>query len=50
MIMRSDSRALRALLILTSPAPWLPRLLPLWIEPARVGTDYSSFVRVTLKF
>lgn len=38
MIIRANNPLLRVLL-----------RLPLWVERARVGQDYDSFVRVTLR-
>jgi len=49
MLMRADSRTLKVLMFLSSPVPWLPSLFPLWVEHARVGNDYSTFVKVTLR-
>ena len=49
MLIRSDSLALRALLFIASPVAWLPHIVPLWVEHARVGDDYDSWVRVTLR-
>lgn len=46
MVIRADSLFLRALLFVASPTPLLPRLLPIAVEHARVGNDYTSFVRV----
>lgn len=49
MLMKANSRALRVLLIIANPTERLPSLLPLWIEPARVGQDYTTYVNVTLR-
>jgi hypothetical protein len=47
MLMRYDSRLLRVLVCVANPSQYLPALLPLWVMPARVGDDYTTFVRVT---
>jgi hypothetical protein len=47
MLMRYDSRLLRVLVCVANPSQYLPALFPLWIMPARVGNDYTTFVRVT---
>lgn len=49
MLLKRTSRLLDLLLFLSSPSPFLPALLPLWIEHARVGTDNTSYVRVMLR-
>lgn len=50
MIVRTNSRAFRVLCFLASPVPWLPRIVPLWIEACRVGQDYTSFAKVSLRY
>jgi hypothetical protein len=47
MLMRYDSRLLRVLVCVANPSQYLPALFPLWVMPARVGDDYTTFVRVT---
>lgn len=49
MLMRADSFLLRVLLFIASPTERFPSLIPLWIMPARVGTDTETFVKVTLR-
>lgn len=46
MVVRADSTFLSILLILANPTPRLPKLLPIAVEHARVGNDYTSFVRI----
>jgi hypothetical protein len=49
MILRADSFLLAVLETLANPTPLLPPLFPLWVERARVGQNYTDFVRVTLR-
>jgi len=50
MVLRSDSRALRVLLALVYPTPFLPALLPVRVMPARVGDNTTDFVRVFISW
>jgi hypothetical protein len=49
MIVRRDSKLLRVLMWVNSPTQHLPRLFPLWVMPARVQYDCSTFVTVTFR-
>ena len=49
MILRSDSRLLKILLVLAFPSQRLPALLPLWVMQARVGSNTTDFVSVTFR-
>lgn len=49
MLMRKDSCLFRALLVLWSPVEWLPPLFPMWVEQARVGADYKTYVNVSFR-
>tara|TARA_R110000868_G_C10649034_1_gene744788 strand:+ start:473 stop:673 length:201 start_codon:yes stop_codon:yes gene_type:complete len=47
LVFHKDSRLLWVLLFIASPTALLPRLLPLCVQPARVGTNCTDFVTVT---
>lgn len=47
MLMRSDSKLLKALMFLQNPTMRLPRLFPLYVYAARVGQDTETWCRVT---
>jgi hypothetical protein len=48
MLLRSNSFLLKLICFVASPTQYLPALIPLQIERARVGQDIDSFV--TVKF
>ena len=47
MLMRADSKLLKAILFINSPTEKLPQLFPLWVMAVRVGNDYTTMVNVT---
>jgi hypothetical protein len=48
LVMRKNSLRFRALMFLWSPTYFLPPLFGLWAEPARVGQNYTDWVKVRL--
>ncbi len=46
MVIRQDSIKFKALMLVYSPVPWLPALLPLRVEHCRVGDNTADFVKV----
>lgn len=50
MLVRVDGFAFRTLMVLTFPSMYLPRLMPLRFEHARVGNDYTSWCKVSFDF
>lgn len=49
MVMRESSILLKVLLFINNPSMRMPSLLPLWIEPARVGNNYTDYVKVSFR-
>ena len=49
MVIRENSILLKVLLVLNNPTMRLPSLFPLWIEPTRVGANYTDYVKVSFR-
>ena len=49
MVMRESSILLKVLLFINNPSMRMPSLFPLWIEPARVGNNYTDYVKVSFR-
>jgi len=50
MLVRADGFVFRALMFLTFPSMYLPRLMPLKFEHARVGSDTTTWCKVGFDF
>lgn len=49
MICKTNGLFVKVLLTVLNPLPQLPSLLPIWIESVRVGTDTTTWCKITIR-
>ena len=47
MLLKQNSRLLKVIMFINSPTMYLPRLFPLFVMNARVGTNMTDYVNVS---
>lgn len=50
MVIKTGSVLFRVLLVVANPVPWLPSIVPLRIEAARVGSDTTTWCKVSFGY